>query len=253
MEFYERVSGARMHAAYFRPGGVHQDISEELLKDIDQFCTQFYFRLQEISNLLNENRIWRQRLLGVGKISAIGAKTHGFTGVLLRSTGIRYDIRRNSPYEIYEELEFDTPIGKNGDCLDRYSLRMSEMCNSLDIIKQAISLIKQGPIKNTNLKFTPPSRNLAKTSMETLIHHFKYFGTHLTLLPSEIYVGIESPKGEFGVYLASAGGKKPYRCKIKSPGYTHLQGLDYMSYTHFLADITTIIGTQDVVFGEIDR
>lgn len=253
MEFYERVSGARMHAAYFRPGGVHQDISAELLRDISQFCQQFYSRIQEISGLLNENRIWRQRLLGVGKICAESATAHGFTGVLLRSTGVKYDLRRSSPYEVYGELDFDVPVGTNGDCLDRYSIRMAEMCNSLDIVVQCIAKIKQGPIKNTNLKFTPPSRELMKTSMETLIHHFKYYGTGPTVLPGETYAGIESPKGEFGVFLVSGGGKKPYRCKIKSPGYTHLQGLDFMSYSHFLADITTIIGTQDVVFGEIDR
>lgn len=253
MEFYEQVSGARMHAAFFRPGGVHQDISDSLLSEIGLFCKSFYYRLQEISGLLDENRIWRQRLLGVGKIDAQGAITNGFTGVLLRSTGVRFDLRRSTPYEVYDELTFDVPVGNNGDCLDRYSIRMAEMVSSLDIVLQCIDKIKKGPIKNTNLKFTPPSRRLMKTSMETLIHHFKYYGIGPSILPGETYTGIESPKGEFGIFLASAGGRKPYRCKIKSPGYTHLQGLDFMSYNHFLADITAIIGTQDVVFGEIDR
>ena len=253
MEFYERVSGARMHAAYFRPGGVVQDIPNNLLDDIYLFIGQFRSRLSEISELLTENRIWRQRLVGVGKISAEDAITHGFTGVLLRSTGVKHDLRKVTPYETYGDFEFSSPIGANGDCFDRYLLRMEEMFQSLNIVEQALEVITTGPIKNENHKVCPPSRELTKVSMEALIHHFKYYSSGITVLPDEVYAGIESPKGEFGVYLVGCGTNKPYRCKIKSPGYVHLQGLDFMSYNHFLADVTTIIGTQDIVFGEIDR
>lgn len=191
--------------------------------------------------------------MGVGAIGRESALAQGFTGVLLRSTGVRHDLRKTMPYEVYGGLEFRIPVGSNGDCYDRYLLRMMEMYESTDIIEQCLDQIPEGPIKNENYKISPPSRTLVKTSMEGLIHHFKYFSSGISPQPNEVYAGIESPKGEFGVYLVSEGKNRPYRCKIKSPGYMHLQGLDLMSYNHFLADVTTIIGTQDIVFGEIDR
>lgn len=253
MEFYERVSGARMHAAYFRVGGVAQDIPANLLNDIYLFVGQFQARLAEIAELLTENRIWRQRLVGVGKITARAATAAGFTGVMLRSTGVRCDLRKTNPYEVYSEVDFTTPVGEHGDCYDRYLLRMEEMGQSLRIIEQCLNKIPQGSIKNESYKVSPPSKYNIKTSMEALIHHFKYFSNGIQVMPNEVYASVESPKGEFGVYLVSNGTNRPYRCKIKSPGYVHLQGMDLMSYNHFLADVTTIIGTQDVVFGEIDR
>lgn len=253
MEFYERVSGARMHAAYFRPGGVAQDIPNGMLEDIYRFIRQFSDRITEIEELLTNNRIWKQRLIGVGVITANEAMERGFTGVLLRSSGVRWDLRKTQPYEAYSDFDFEVPWSSNGDCYDRYLLRMWEMRQSLRIIEQAISRIPEGAFKNPSYKLTPPPRAVLKTSMESLIHHFKLFTDNIVLPKSETYVGIESPKGEFGVYLAVNRSNRPYRCKIRSPGYNHLQGLDYMSYNHFLADVTTIIGTQDVVFGEIDR
>lgn len=253
MEFYERVSGARMHAAYFRIGGVHQDLPEGLLDDIYLFATQFKYRLDEIEELLTNNRIWKRRLVGVGKITANEALNHGFTGVLLRSTGIQWDLRKSQPYEVYDDLAFKIPVGVTGDCYDRYLLRVYEMRESLNLIEQCINNIPTGAIKNKNLNVTQPPRNLTKTSMESLIYHFKIFTDNTVVGEGETYAGIESPKGEFGIYLASNGTNRPYRCKIRTPGYIHLQGLDYMSYNHLLADVTTIIGTQDVVFGEIDR
>lgn len=255
MEFYERVSGARMHAAYFRVGGVNQDIPAGLLNDIFTFVVQFRPRLTEIAELLNNNRIWRQRLVGVGKITSAAAIEMGFSGVMLRSTGINHDLRKVTPYEVYDEVEFTTPVGINGDCYDRYLLRMEEMFQSLNIIEQCLNQIPQGPVRDVSSKHTPPSKHMARISMESLINHFKYFsgGAGAGYYPAEVYAAVESPKGEFGVYLASDGTNRPYRCKIHSPGYMHLQGLDLMSNGHFLADVTTIIGTQDVVFGEIDR
>lgn len=253
MEFYERVSGARMHAAYFRPGGVNQDLPVGLINDIYIFCKQFYERLNEIEELLTENRIWRQRLVNIGIISANEAIDRGFSGVLLRSTGVKWDLRLTQPYEIYNELNFSVPVSEAGDCFDRYILRIEEMRQSLVIIEQCLNLMPAGSIKSDDYKISPPPRQLMKSSMEALIHHFKYYTENISLPSNETYCGIESPKGEFGVYLATNQSNRPYRCKIRSPGYVHLQGLDYMSYNHFLADITTIIGTQDVVFGEIDR
>lgn len=253
MEFYERVSGARMHAAYFRPGGVAFDMPLGLLDSIYRFAEQFNDRLDEIEDLLTHNRIWVQRLVGVGAITAADAQSRGITGPLLRSTGVKWDLRRQQPYEVYSQLDFTVPVGRNGDCYDRYLIRMFEMRESVNIIKQCISLIGEGPVKVEDYKFTNPSRHLMKTTMEGLIHHFKLFSGDTKISISEVYAGIEAPKGEFGVYLASDGINRPYRCKIRSPGFMHLQSLDYMSYNHFLADITTIIGTQDIVFGEIDR
>lgn len=253
MEFYERVSGARMHAAYFRLGGVHQDLPDGLLDDIYLFASQFRYRLDEIEELLTNNRIWKRRLVGIGKITSNEAMDHGFTGVMLRSTGVQWDLRKSQSYEIYDDLDFKIPVGVNGDCFDRYLLRVYEMRESINLIEQCINKIPQGSIKNKNLNVTQPPRSLTKTSMESLIYHFKLFTDNTIVEEGEAYAGIESPKGEFGIYLASNGTNRPYRCKIRSPGYIHLQGLDYMSYNHLLADVTTIIGTQDVVFGEIDR
>lgn len=253
MEFYERVSGARMHAAYFRPGGVSQDLPKNLLEDIFKFVNQFSYRIDEIEELLTSNRIWKQRLIDVGNITSWEALNRGFTGPLLRSTGITWDLRKSQPYECYSELKFSIPISSNGDCYDRYILRIEEMRQSLYIIKQCIDLIPNGNNKSDNYKVSVPSRTLIKSSMESLIHHFKLFTTGLLLPKNESYVAIEAPKGEFGVYLVVNNPNRPYRCKIRSPGFHHLQGLDYMAYNHFLADVTTIIGTQDIVFGEIDR
>ncbi len=253
MGLYERVSGARMHAAYFRVGGVAQDLPPGFLNELYFFICQFRFRLCEIIELLNENRIWRQRLVGVGMISAKDAKQFGFTGVMLRSTGIASDLRKLTPYEIYDQIPFQTPVGRFGDCFDRYVLRMEEMFQSLNIIEFCINKIPTGNIKNDDYKVSPPSRVDFKTGMEALIHHFKYFSVGVVPGKGGIYVGIESPKGEFGVDLTGNDSSRPYRCKIRSPGFYHLQGVGAMAYNHFLADATTILGTQDVVFGEIDR
>ncbi len=253
MEFYERVSGARMHAAYFRPGGVSQDLPLGTLTDIHRFASRFNERLTEIEELLTNNRIWRRRLVGIGAITASEAIERGFTGVMLRSTGICWDLRKTQPYEAYRKLKFEVPVGINGDCFDRYLLRIWEMRQSVAIIEQCLARMPEGPVKNEDYKISPPPKTLIKSSMEALIHHFKLFTENLILPRAESYAAVESPKGEFGVYLAVNRSNRPYRCKIRSPGYAHLQGLDYMSYNHFLADVTTIIGTQDVVFGEIDR
>lgn len=253
MEFYERVSGARMHAAYIRTGGVSQDLPKNLLEDIFKFCDQFNYRINEIEELLTSNRIWKQRLIDVGNISREEALNRGFTGPLLRSTGVPWDLRKTQPYEVYNELNFSVPLGTNGDCFDRYILRIEEMRQSLKIIKQCLNSMPNGAIKVDNYKISVPSRAVIKSSMESLIHHFKLFTSGIIINPNESYTAVEAPKGEFGVYLAVNKSNKAYRCKIRSPGFAHLQGLDYMAYNHFLADVTTIIGTQDIVFGEIDR
>lgn len=253
MELYEKVSGARMHAAYFRVGGVAQDLPSGFLNDLYMFSIQFRYRLAEIIELLDRNRIWRQRLIGVGVISAKDAENFGFTGVMLRSTGVRKDLRKLTPYEVYSEIPFQIPTGRFGDCFDRYVLRVEEMFQSLVIIDFCINNIPSGAIKNDDYKISPPSRLEFKTGMESLIHHFKYFSSGVSPLPGSAYIGIESPKGEFSVDLESDGTGNPYRTKIRSPGFFHLQSIGFMSYNHFLADATTIIGTQDIVFGEIDR
>lgn len=253
MEFYERVSGARMHAAYIRTGGVSQDLPKNLLEDIFKFCDQFNYRINEIEELLTNNRIWKQRLIDVGNISREEALNRGFTGPLLRSTGVPWDLRKTQPYEVYNELKFSVPLGTNGDCFDRYILRIEEMRQSLKIIKQCLNYMPNGAVKVDNYKISVPSRVVIKSSMESLIHHFKLFTSGIIINPNENYTAVEAPKGEFGIYLAVNKSNKAYRCKIRSPGFAHLQGLDYMAYNHFLADVTTIIGTQDIVFGEIDR
>jgi NADH dehydrogenase (ubiquinone) Fe-S protein 2 len=253
MEFYERVSGARMHAAYIRPGGVSLDIPLGFLDDLYLFCIQFAVRLDEIEEMLTNNRIWKERLVDVGIVSAKKAAEWGFSGVMLRGSGIAWDLRKSQSYEIYDELDFSIPVGCSGDCFDRYLVRIEEMRQSLKIIKQASSFLETGPIKLNNFKVNAPSRSEMKNSMESVIHHFKYYTEGLVLPFGETYTATEAPKGEFGVYLISNGTEKPYRCKIKAPGFGHLQALNEMSRGHMIADVVTIIGTQDIVFGEIDR
>nr|YP_010394427.1 NADH dehydrogenase subunit 7 [Phytophthora multivora]DAZ88435.1 TPA_asm: NADH dehydrogenase subunit 7 [Phytophthora multivora]DAZ88868.1 TPA_asm: NADH dehydrogenase subunit 7 [Phytophthora multivora] len=253
MEFYERVSGARMHAAYFRPGGVNQDLPKGLLNDIYIFCEQFNTRLDEIEEMLTNNRIWKQRLVDIGVVSSKDALNLGFSGVMLRGSGISWDLRKTQPYEVYDQLDFDIPVGTNGDCYDRYLIRIEEMRQSIRIIFQVLNEIPTGPIKLDDKKITNPNRIQIKNSMESLIHHFKYYSENISVNSGETYTVIEAPKGEYGVYLVSDGTNKPYRCKIKSPGFLHLQALDFIAKNHMIADVVTIIGTLDVVFGEIDR
>ena len=253
MEFYERVSGARMHASYIRPGGVSQDMPIGLLNDIFLFISQFSTRIDEFEELLTNNRIWKQRLVDIGQVSAKDALDLGFSGVMLRGSGIPSDLRKTQPYEIYDSSNFNIPVGTNGDCYDRYLIRIQEMRESLVIINQCLNKIPEGPVKVDNFKIVPPSRNNIKNSMESLIHHFKYYTQNINIPSSETYTTIEAPKGEFGIYLVSDGTNKPYRCKIKAPGFVHLQALEQMSKGHMIADVVTIIGTQDIVFGEVDR
>jgi NADH dehydrogenase (ubiquinone) Fe-S protein 2 len=253
MEFYERVSGARMHSAYIRPGGVSQDIPIGLLDDIYIFAEQFSTRIDEMEEMLTTNRIWKQRLVNVGVVTSKEAIEWGFSGVLLRGSGLNWDLRKQQPYEIYKNLNFDIFLGTTGDCYDRYLIRVAEMRQSLSIIFQCLNSLPKGLIKVDDKKVTPPSRYSVKSSMESLIHHFKYFTEGFCVPRGETYTATEAPKGEFGVYLISNGTNRPYRCKIKAPGFGHLQGLDMMSKGHMIADVVTIIGTQDIVFGEVDR
>jgi NADH dehydrogenase (ubiquinone) Fe-S protein 2 len=253
MEFYERVSGARMHTAYVRPGGVSQDIPLGLLDDIYIFAEQFGTRVDEMEEMLTTNRIWKQRLVDIGVVTAKEATDWGFSGVLLRGSGLKWDLRKKQPYEVYDQMDFDVFTGTNGDCYDRYLIRVAEMRESLHIIMQCLNKIPNGPIKVDDRKITPPTRGQIKNSMESLIHHFKYFTEGVCVPRGETYTATEAPKGEFGVYLVSSGSNRPYRCKIKAPGFGHLQGLDMMSKGHMVADVVTIIGTQDIVFGEVDR
>nr|YP_009186128.1 NADH dehydrogenase subunit 7 [Skeletonema marinoi]ALO71425.1 NADH dehydrogenase subunit 7 [Skeletonema marinoi] len=253
MEFYERVSGARMHAAYFRPGGLQVDIPKGLLDDIYMFTEQFTLRLIEMEDMLTENRIWKQRLVDIGVVTADDACQWGFSGVMLRGSGVHWDLRKSQPYEIYDKLKFEIPVGTNGDCYDRYLIRVFEMKESLKIIEQCLNSMPLGYIKTNDFKISPPTRSEMKQSMEALIHHFKMYTQGVIIPSSETYIGTEAPKGEFGVYLVSDGTNRPYRCKIKAPGFNHLQALDFMSKGHLIADVVTIIGTQDIVFGEVDR
>lgn len=253
MEFYERVSGARMHAAYFRPGGVQFDLPAGMLADIYIFVNQFTNKLLEIEEMLNENRIWRQRLVDIGVVTAKDAMDLGFSGVMLRGSGICWDLRKSQPYEIYENLDFNIPVGRTGDCFDRYLIRINEMKQSLSIILQCLELIPYGLIKTNDTKIAAPAKTEIKQSMEALIHHFKIYTNGISIPSNETYIATEAPKGEFGVYLVSNNTNKPYRCKIKSPGFAHLQALNHMAKGHMIADIVAIIGTQDIVFGEIDR
>lgn len=253
MEFYERVSGARMHAAYFRPGGVSQDLPVGILEDIQIFVSNFFFRILEIEELLSPNRIWKQRLVNIGVMSLADALSWGFSGVMLRGSGLPFDVRKFFPYDVYSQLSFFIPIGVTGDCYDRYLIRVEEMRQSSYLILECLNKISAGPIKFDDKKVSPPSRDMMKFSMEALIHHFKFYTENYNVLSNETYCFTEAPKGEFGVFLKSDGTNKPYRCRIRAPGFFHLQGLDYMSRNHMISDIVTIIGTQDIVFGEIDR
>jgi len=253
MEFYERVSGARMHAAYIRPGGVSQDLPLGLMEDIHEFASKFGERLDEVDDLLTNNPIWTARTVDIGTVSAEDALNYGFSGVMLRGSGIKWDLRKTQPYDAYDKMEFDVPIGVNGDCYDRYLCRMEEMRQSLRIIDQCLNQMPPGEIKTDDAKVSTPSRAEMKTSMEALIHHFKLFTQGYSVPPGCTYTAIEAPKGEFGVYLISDGSSKPYRCKIKAPGFAHLAALDKLGRNMMLADIVAIIGTLDVVFGEIDR
>lgn len=252
-EFYERVSGARMHANFFRIGGLQSDIPINLLQDLFFFLKQFNSRLDEIEELLTNNRIWRQRLINIGIITKKMSLKWGFNGVLLRSSGIYWDLRKNMSYEIYKNLNFKVPIGIHGDCYDRYLMRIEEMRQSIVIIFTCLQNIPSGAIKINNRKIIQPSRKEMKNSMEALIHHFKYYAGGFFTQMSLNYTGVEAPKGELGVFLVTNNSNKPYRCKIKSPGFMHLQGLNIMAQKHLLADVVTIIGTQDIVFGEVDR
>ncbi len=253
MEFYERASGARMHAAYVRPGGVAADIPLGFCEDLARFTQQFASRLDELEEMLTTNRIWKQRLVDVGVVSARDALAWGFSGVMLRGSGVAWDLRRTQPYDGYEQYAFDVPLGTRGDCYDRYLCRMEEMRQSLRILAQCLQTLPEGPVRTEDYKLTPPTRSAMKRSMEAVIHHFKLHTEGFAVPARETYGAVEAPKGEFGVYLVSDGGPRPYRCKIRAPGFYHLQGLDFMARDHMLADVVTIIGTQDIVFGEVDR
>ncbi|HVZ92460.1 MAG TPA: NADH-quinone oxidoreductase subunit D [Rhizomicrobium sp.] len=253
MVFYERACGARMHAAYFRAGGVHQDLPPDLLDDIYAFCGNFPKVLDDIEGLLTENRIFKQRNVDIGVVNRKDAEMWGFTGVMLRSTGVPWDLRRAQPYECYNELDFQIPVGKNGDNYDRYCMRMEEMRQSTRIMKQCIEKMPSGPVVSTDNKVVPPRRGEMKTSMEALIHHFKLYTEGYRVPEGEVYAAVEAPKGEFGVYLVSDGSNKPYRCKLRAPSYAHLQAMDYMCKGHMLADVSAVLGSLDIVFGEVDR
>jgi len=253
MEFYERVSGARMHAAYFRPGGVSLDLPIGIMDDIHDWCMKFGDRLDECEDLLTRNRIWMARTKEIGTVSAEDALTHGFSGVMLRGSGVKWDLRKAQPYDAYDLVEFDVPYGTNGDTYDRYVIRCEEMRQSLRIIEQCLNQMPAGEVRCDDAKVIPPTRREMKSSMEALIHHFKLFTQGYQVPPGATYTAVEAPKGEFGVYLVSDGSSKPYRCKIKAPGFAHLAAMDKIGKNHFLADIVAIIGTLDIVFGEVDR
>src|SRR5688572_511896 len=257
MIFYERASGSRMHAAYFRPGGVHQDLPPELIDDIGDFCDPFLKVCDDLEGLLTGNRIFMQRNVDIGVVSLEDAWKWGFSGVMVRGSGAAWDLRRAQPYECYDQLEFDIPIGKNGDCYDRYLVRVEEMRQSIRIMQQCVSLLKspegQGPVSSVDGKVVPPKRGEMKQSMEALIHHFKLYTEGYKVPAGEVYAAVEAPKGEFGVYLVSDGTNRPYRCKIKAPGFAHLSGMDFLTRGHMLADVSAILGSLDIVFGEVDR
>ncbi|MBC7145874.1 MAG: NADH-quinone oxidoreductase subunit D [Thioclava marina] len=256
MVFYERACGARLHSAYFRPGGVHQDLPPKLLDDIEEFCGRFPKLLDDIEGLLTENRIFKQRNVDICIISEEEIQQWGYSGVMVRGSGLAWDLRRAQPYECYDEFDFQIPIGKNGDCYDRYLCRMAEMRESTKIVLQCIEKLRmpenQGDVLARG-KLTPPKRSDMKTSMESLIHHFKLYTEGFHVPAGEVYAAVEAPKGEFGVYLVADGTNKPYRAKIRAPGYLHLQSMDHVAKGHMLADVSAIIGTMDIVFGEVDR
>lgn len=257
MVFYERASGSRMHAKYFRIGGVHQDLPDELVEDIAKFCETHDQVLDDIEALLTNNRIFKQRNVDIGVVSLDDCFRYGFSGVMVRGSGAAWDLRKSQPYECYDELEFDIPIGKNGDCYDRYLIRMQEMRESVKIMKQCcerlLSEEGRGPCSASNQKVVPPKRGEMKRSMEALIHHFKLYTEGFHVPEGEVYACVEAPKGEFGVYLVADGSNKPYRCKIRAPGFPHLAAMDFMNRGHMLADVSAILGSLDIVFGEIDR
>jgi len=253
IEFYERVCGSRMHAAYVRPGGVARDLPNGLLEDIQKFADEYETYLADVETLLTENRIFKQRTVDIGAVSKEEALSWGFSGVMLRASGVAWDLRKSQPYEVYDLLDFDIPVGSNGDCYDRYLIRMEEMRQSIKIIKQCIKKMPKGDIKCKESKISPPPRAEMKESMEALIHHFKLYTEGYKVPKGEAYVGIEAPKGEFGVYIVSDGTNKPYRCRLRAPGFIHLQALEFMSKGHMLADVVAILGSQDIVFGEVDR
>ncbi len=253
MEFYERVSGARLHAAYYRPGGVHQDLPPGLIDDMLDWMERFPKVLDDMENLLNNNRIFKQRSVNIGVMSIEEALDWGFSGPMLRASGAAWDLRKAQPYDGYEQYDFDIPVGRHGDCYDRYMVRMAEMRQSLRIVRQVIGTLPDGPVHVQDNKVAPPKRAEMKHSMEALIHHFKLYTEGYHVPEGETYTAVEAPKGEFGIYMVSDGSNKPYRCKIRAPGFAHLQALDFMSKGHMLADVSAIIGTLDIVFGEIDR
>ena len=253
MEFYERVCGARLHAAYFRVGGVAQDLPDGLLDDIGEWCETFPSVMDDIETLVTENRIFKQRTVGIGVVTEEEAMDWGFTGPNLRGSGVAWDLRKAQPYDAYAEMDFDIPVGKHGDGYSRYLVRVEEVYQSLRIMKQCVERMPSGPVKVQDQRISPPPRAEMKRSMEALIHHFKYFTEGVRVPSGETYTAVEAPKGEFAVYLISDGSNKPYRCKIRPPGYVHLQGIDFMSCGHMLSDVVSNIGSIDVVFGEIDR
>lgn len=253
MEFYDRVCGARLHANYFRPGGVHQDLPDGLLEDIAAWADSLPAFFDDLEGLLTENRIFKQRTVDIGVVTKEQALDWGFTGPMLRATGMPWDLRKSQPYDVYDKMDFDIPVGLTGDCYARYLVRVEEMHQSVRIMKQCIEKMPGGPVMVDDHKITPPSRADMKGSMEALIHHFKLYTEGYHVPAGETYTAVEAPKGEFGVYLVSDGSSKPYRCHIRAPGFAHLQGLDFMSRGHMLADAVAIIGSMDIVFGEIDR
>jgi NADH-quinone oxidoreductase subunit D len=255
--FYERASGSRMHAAYFRPGGVHQDLPEKLIEDIGKFIDPFLKVIDDLDNLMTPNRIFKQRNVDVGVVDLNDAWNRGFSGVMVRGSGAAWDLRKAQPYECYEQMEFDVPIGKNGDCYDRYLIRMEEMRQAARIMRQCVERLlsteKTGPVSNLDGKVVPPKRAAMKRSMEALIHHFKLYTEGYRVPAGEVYAAVEAPKGEFGVYLVSDGTNKPYRCKLRAPGFAHLQAMDFLCRGHMLADVSAVLGSLDIVFGEVDR
>jgi NADH-quinone oxidoreductase subunit D len=257
MVFYERTSGSRMHAAYFRPGGVHQDLPPKLVDDIYAFCDPFLKVVDDLDALLTGNRIFKQRNVDIGVVKLADAWNWGFSGVMVRGSGAAWDLRKAQPYECYSELDFDIPIGKNGDCFDRYLIRMEEMRQSTNIMKQCCERLRapagQGPVTVDDHKIVPPRRDEMKRSMEALIHHFKLYTEGYHVPAGEVYAAVEAPKGEFGVYLVADGTNKPYKCKIRAPGFAHLQAMDFLTRGHMLADVSAILGSIDIVFGEVDR
>ncbi len=253
MEFYERASGARLHAAYFRPGGVNQDLPAGLLDDIGRWAERFPSFVDDLESLLTNNRIFKQRTVDIGVVSEEDAQSLGFTGPCLRASGVPWDLRKSQPYDAYDEMSFDVPMGRTGDCYARYLVRVEELRQSLGIIAQCIERMPDGPVKTTDRKIAPPPRGEMKRSMEALIHHFKLYTEGYHVPAGETYTAVEAPKGEFGVYLVADGTNRPYRCKIRAPGFAFMSAMDFLSRGHMLADTVAIIGSLDIVFGEIDR